>query len=305
MIRLILISLLFTSSVSALEPAQEIGSVRWGRDLSLALKKSAQTQKPVLVLFQEVPGCHGCKKFGKEVLNYPLLVEAIETEFHPVLVYNNRKGKDAELLKRFNEPSWNYQVIRFLDSSAKDIIPRRDKVWTIPGVVSRMLRTLNARSLPLPKYLSLLEASNNSRLEQLAFRQHCFWTGEVNFGSIKGVVKTEAGFLEQSEVTRVWFDPKEISAEQLTSIAAQRDYGGKVYGQRLPEKLSLSSKQISWSDYRKAPESDQKRQIRGTVYLKLGLTDAQLTKVNAFARGNSARALEFLSPRQLKAYRGN
>ena len=34
----------------------EVGNVDWGRDFDAALKMSAESGKPVLVLFQEVPG---------------------------------------------------------------------------------------------------------------------------------------------------------------------------------------------------------------------------------------------------------
>ncbi len=34
----------------------EVGDVNWGRDYNAALKTSAKSGKPVLVLFQEVPG---------------------------------------------------------------------------------------------------------------------------------------------------------------------------------------------------------------------------------------------------------
>ena len=34
----------------------EVGHVNWGRDFEAALAMSAQSGKPVLVLFQEVPG---------------------------------------------------------------------------------------------------------------------------------------------------------------------------------------------------------------------------------------------------------
>ena len=34
----------------------EVGNVNWGRDFDAALKMSAKSGKPVLVLFQEVPG---------------------------------------------------------------------------------------------------------------------------------------------------------------------------------------------------------------------------------------------------------
>jgi hypothetical protein len=35
------------------------------------------------------------------------LVDAIEEAFAPLLVINNKAGKDAETLKRFSEPAWN------------------------------------------------------------------------------------------------------------------------------------------------------------------------------------------------------
>lgn len=35
---------------------EELGQVNWGRDLDAAKAKSAQSGKPILVLFQEVPG---------------------------------------------------------------------------------------------------------------------------------------------------------------------------------------------------------------------------------------------------------
>ena len=68
----------------------EVGTVKWSRDLDSALADSEQSGKPVFLLFQEVPGCAGCQKFGREVLSQPLLVEAIEDEFIPVVVFNNR-----------------------------------------------------------------------------------------------------------------------------------------------------------------------------------------------------------------------
>ena len=35
---------------------EELGRVAWGRDVDAAKVKSAQTGKPILLLFQEVPG---------------------------------------------------------------------------------------------------------------------------------------------------------------------------------------------------------------------------------------------------------
>jgi len=135
----------------------EVGDVRWGRDLDAALENSAKTGKPVLVLFQEIPGCSGVQKFGREVLTNPSLIAAIENEFFPVLVYNNRKGGlDEKLLRRFQEPAWNYQVIRFLNAEGRDVIPRKDRIWTTSGVASRMIEALKAANRSVPKYLNAL-----------------------------------------------------------------------------------------------------------------------------------------------------
>jgi hypothetical protein len=132
----------------------EVGDVRWGRDFEAALKESAESGRPVLVLFQEIPGCSGVRKFGREVLTNPRLVRAIEDEFVPMLVYNNRSsGMDRKLMERYQEPSWNYQVIRFLDAEGRDVIPRKDRVWTASGVAERMIKALGAANRPVPDYL--------------------------------------------------------------------------------------------------------------------------------------------------------
>lgn len=80
---------------------------------------------------------------GRYVLTHPLVVEAIGDDFLPVLVYNNRPdGHDAAILKRFNEPAWNFHVVIVLDSKARDIIPRKDRVWILGDIASRMVEAL-------------------------------------------------------------------------------------------------------------------------------------------------------------------
>ena len=94
------------------------------------------------------------KQFGREVLKHPQIVKSIESEFIPLLVYNNRSVEmDLELLRRYNEPAWNYQVIRFIDAKGDDIIPRKDRIWTIKAVASRMIEALKAAERPIPEEL--------------------------------------------------------------------------------------------------------------------------------------------------------
>lgn len=282
----------------------EVGNVDWGRDLDAAFSASGKSGRPVLVLFQEVPGCAGCRKFGKEVLSHPLIVEAIESEFEPVLVYNNRK-EDAEVLKRFGEPAWNFQVIRFLDRNGSDIIPRRDKIWTTEALASRMSAALRKVGRPVPPYLETLSfGSLDGNLGTAAFAMYCFWTGEMKFGGIDGVLVTEAGFLEGREVAKITFDRDRISFGDLATRAASFDCADKVYTSSPEDAETAGRTRLSTgtltNDYRPARSSDQKRQIGGTVFQKIDLSPVQSTKVNAFARSDPGKALQWLSPRQVE-----
>ncbi len=266
----------------------ETGTVRWTRDHDAALQQAKQQGKPVLVLFQEVPGCSGCKTFGKEVLSDPDLVKVIETSFIPLLVINNRSGKDADLLKKYDEPAWNYQVVRFLDGSGKDIIPRKDRVWDKQSLSQRMVEVLKKSGQRVPTELLELSGMPVSLEEQerrqVAIAQYCFWTGERVIGAIDGVMETEAGFLQGREVTLVTYDPQLVSAEEIFRAAASQQTGDQLL--------------TDLKGYRKAPASDQKRQLQGTRFEKVNLTNAQATKVNAWARTNTKKALAVLTPEQ-------
>ena len=291
-------------------PAQdnpiEVGDVKWKRDYQEALDTSRASGKPIFLFFQEVPGCIGCQNFGQQVLTHPLLVEAVEDEFIPVLVYNNRlTGMDAELLKRFGEPSWNYQVIRFVDADQQDVIPRRDRVWDLGGVAARMIEALEAVGRPVPSYLRAVAAEHDrENLRTAVFSMSCFWTGEYQLGSIGGVVTTEAGFYQGREVTLVVYHQEQLALDTLIEEAAARRCAKSVYIESgsMAAAGGLKVKQFDRSGYRRAPASDQKRQLQRwlAVHDGLQLTPLQLTKLNALMPDNRKAAYGWLSPRQLR-----
>ena len=84
---------------------EELGKVSWNRDYNKALSQSKITGKPVFILFQEIPGCSTCKNYGNNILTHPFIVETIEEYFIPLAIYNNKSGKDAEVLRLYGEPS--------------------------------------------------------------------------------------------------------------------------------------------------------------------------------------------------------
>src|SRR6185503_3528571 len=98
-----MISIAFTAlilagaEVRASDAPPELGRVHFERDFERASMTAREQKKPMFLLFQEIPGCATCKGFGAGPLSHPLLVEAIETLFVPVVVHNNASGADAEL----------------------------------------------------------------------------------------------------------------------------------------------------------------------------------------------------------------
>jgi hypothetical protein len=297
----LVLSLLLTSC-HAINPKQpeEVGTVNWGRDLDVALASSKTTGKPVFALFQEVPGCAGCKQFGRDVLSSPLLVEAIQTHFTPLLIHNNSTGKDAEVLKRFNEPAWNYQVVRFLDADAIDIIPRKDRVWATAPLAERMVEVLTKAKRTIPAYLPLIVSEHSGRLKQAVFTMGCFWTGEMELGKIDGVITTEAGFMAGREVTVVQYDPTLVTLPNLIA-SAEKVKCAQAVAVPAADAPSAQASRLNVgiiSGYRAAPTDDQKRQLKGTPAGKLGLVGAQATKVNAWIHDGPAKAAGYLTPAQ-------
>ena len=214
------------------------------------------------------------------------------------------------MLKQFGEPAWNYQVVRFLNAKGRDVIPRKDRVWSLGPLAARMIAALEATKRPVPEYLQALAfdsagSSGEKVKSQAAFAMACFWTGEMKLGQIDGVVGTEAGWIDGREVTRVEYDSSVVSLRDLIARAAKAECAERVY---LPATASKAEKRKARNarlvvgkldgSYRRAKDSDQKRQLRGTAASRLRLTPVQATKVNAWIRVDATKAMEWLSPSQ-------
>ncbi len=232
----------------------------------------------------------------------PIIVDAVENAFVPLLIHNNSGGEDSKILKKYNEPAWNYQVIRFLNADGKDIIPRKAQVNTHKELTARMVSALEKSNQPVPKPLELLAlATDSSQLEQAAFSCHCYWTGEHKLGALDGVVSTEAGWLSGREVTLVTFHKGKLPLKTLVTRARELGVANDVFLSSEAQKQRVSAlvpKPYSMKGYRKAKQSDQKRQISGTVFAGLTLTDIQACKVNAYCRSNPREALTYLTTTQ-------
>ncbi len=143
-------------------------------------------------------------------------------------------------------------------------------------------------------------AKNKSATKRVAFAQSCFWTGEMKLGQIEGVVRTEAGYFKGREVTLVEYAPERIELEDLARQAKKAGVADAIYLDAGAQPAGITNGQKLDKSYRPAPASDQKKQIEDTLFSRLQLSPEQATKVNAFARQNPAKALEWLTSEQRK-----
>lgn len=240
--------------------------------------------------------------FGQRSLSHPLLVEAIESMFHPVLVYNNKGGPDAALLTRFKEPSWNNPVIRYLDKDGKDLLPRKDRIWTTGGTAQRMALALAAAGREVPEWLRLVALEESEGLAKAAFAMHCFWEGEARLGNLAGVAGTRSGWLDGEEVVEVEYDPDIVKFDALVDSAASLECASFVYA-GTEEDLAVARKKLGDrarpldEAAKDAKQSDRKYSLRQTPLRHLPLTPAQASKVNAALR-LGADTNRWLSPGQ-------
>ena len=280
---MIIILLLCLQTLLSRDPGNpvELGHVNWLRSYESALAKSKAEGKPILILFQEIPGCATCRTYGSEVLTRPLIVEAIETHFIPLAIYNNKGGADAEVLKRYNEPAWNNPVVRIVDQKGTDILPRLNGNYSAAGLAETMVSALIKTSGKAPVYLQLLadELSAKKRgTATITYSMHCFWSGEALFGALNGVVKTTAGFQDGKEVVKVEYDPSIISKAQLEKAAQ-----------------SLHCKIPANGSFRN--DATPKYYLAHHTYKNIDMLEIQKCRVNsAIAEGQDPSV--YLSPRQ-------
>ncbi|MGJ8654177.1 MAG: VPGUxxT family thioredoxin-like (seleno)protein, type 2 [Opitutaceae bacterium] len=306
--QLVALALLSHATLASAAQPKELGDVNWLRNYDQAVAASKAQNKPILLLFQEVPGCQGCVDYGQSTLTHPLIVDAIEERFIPLAIHNNKGGHDGEILKRFKEPAWNFQVMRFIDTQGNDLIPRKDRVWTPTATASRMVEALEAAKRPVPHYLqSLAWTEHADTLKTAAFSMYCFWDGEAKLGSIDGVQETEAGWLDGHEVVRLKYDPKTIQWAELVKKARADGCANQIYASdktaltEIAGEHSKRSKLYLSKNYRTASSTDQKRHLRFSKLKHLSLNPVQKTKINAaLSKGDHIEIHKWLSPSQIK-----
>lgn len=279
----------------------ELGKVNWLRDLGEAQQCAKSSNKPILILFQEVPGCSTCRNYGSQVLSHPLIVEAIEHYFIPVCIYNNKKGKDADVLKYFSEPSWNNPVVHIVDTDLKPLVDRLNANYSSFGLVSKINTSLTVLGIQIPVYLQLLEEELKAHLQgiqQATVGMYCFWTGEKTFGHAKGVVATNAGFMDGSEVVEIYYNPAETNIKELIDLGKRNQCADRLFSSNF-DKTELTVPINKTKTFQ--IDKENKYYIYQSDFKYLPMTAFQATRANSLlGLGKSCESV--FSPKQLFRY---
>lgn len=258
----------------------ELGAVPWRRGFDEARAEAAHTNKPLLVLFNEVPGCSTVNAYADEVLQNPIVVDAASL-FVTVFVSNNdgdgaAAHGDRAVLAKYGEPTWNNPVLRIVDADGAMLAPRITHDSGASGLLRAMVTSLEASKHVVPPWLRIVADESRPSVTK-TFACSCFWEGEASLGALDGVRTTEAGFVNGREVVRVTLDAARASeVERTARTLGYRDVSG---------------------DFTRAPKSDDKHTLTRTEWARIAMTPAQRTRVNAaLAAGEDPRAL--LAPSQ-------
>ena len=259
----------------------ELGQVKWLRQYDQALALAAKQAKPVLLLFQEVPGCATCRNFGRDVLSHPLMVEAVHELFVPLAIFNNQPGPDAATLARFGEPAWNNPVVHFIAPDGTAIVPKLENRYDAVGLHEKMLGALEARGVDAPAYFRLLRGDllvETDRAAHTAYTTPCFWSGETSLAQHPAVIETDAGWIGGEEVVRIGFDPGATNIQALDDFAAAEGF----------QRIAARSFRL---------DSEPQFYLRKSRFRYLPLSPAQRTAINlALPYGRDAE--ELLGPQQ-------
>lgn len=260
---------------------RELGDVAWLRDHDRGVALAAEQGKPVLLLFQEIPGCSTCVRFGQDVLTHPLMVELITDRFVPVAIFNNHAGRDAETLRRYDEPSWNNPVVRFLGPDGTELLLKLADRYDALGLHDKITAVLEMLGDDVPGYFRLLGRDllvEYGLSKCVSYATPCFWSGETSLAQHPSVITTDAGWVDGEEVVRVHFDPRMTSRQDLDAYARAEGFS--------PTESSNFTL-----------DSEPQFYLRKNPARHLPLTPAQRTQINLAVpyRGSLA---DLLSPQQ-------
>jgi hypothetical protein len=153
----------------------------------------------------------------------------------------------------------------------------------------------------IPEYLQLLQQEHSTKdLRETHLSMFCFWSGEKNLGNLDGVLETQAGFMNRTEVVKIKYDANLLSENKLLKYASERKFADALYSDDQREISVAKTLKIKTDKPGKfRADKEPKYYLFKSEYKSLPMTSLQALKVNS-ALSNGISPQEFLSPRQLE-----
>ena len=194
--------------------------------------------------------------------------------------------------------------MRFLDPLGKDVIARKDEVWTAAELATRMTAALAAAKQSIPLWWKLAELDARAgELPHAVFAMHCFWVGQAELGSLAGVADARPAFIDGMEVVDVCFDPAQLSLTNLIEAANRACVADRVWLSRDAD-LALARAVLGdraaklEAAVQLAPDSDDLRSLKSSAWARVELLRSQAVWFNAALASHADTAPLGLSPRQ-------
>jgi len=245
-----------------------------------------------------------------EILSHPLIVEAIESNFIPVAISPTAATRQNLLASPSDMETETAMLIIGTDNQRKTK-GSSDEIW-MKHFTEIILDALHQEGIPAPRYLELVNEEFNAteRRESTVITLHCFWSGEIELGTERGVVYTEPGYIGDREAMYLEFDNSTISYRDILKSSLDLNLINEAFplneNQNAVAHSIMPDEKVVDSDtdaFVPAPKkANYKRYLSKSLYRFLPMTKKQAIMVNnaLFLEEDPA---ELLSPRQLQMYR--
>ena len=104
-----------------------------------------------------------------------------------------------------------------MNEQGKDVVKRIGNDYSALTLCKRMIASLLKNKKEVPEYLILLKQELDrlvsSNIKEKTFKMYYFWSGEKARGALDGVLSTQAGFSNYSEVVKVLYDSQLIQED--------------------------------------------------------------------------------------------
>lgn len=276
-------------------------------DISEACTVAESTGKPIFAFHTTLPGD---EDVGEEIFSHPVIVEAIQTLFVPVLCIEEVTA-DTPVRRSSSGRRCRASVLIMEATSLELLIddPLVGDTLTKEDVLGAMVKALEKLGNCVPKYLQVLQKGEISCEE----KRLVVGTGdparaEIEFVTLEGVVAVSSNLWTQQRVVVVNYDPRRITFSMLVRHAVQHSLCDTVYHLVNEERIAA---QIESSRLRSPPallplqggyfdrDIFSKHALRKTSFRFVPLTRLQSALANRLVQtGRFNEAMHLLSPFQ-------